>query len=149
MNICQAQLQDLQEILSLQYLAFKSVALQFTDQKIQPLTQTLEELRDEYYNGIILKMTNKNNKIIGSIRARENNETVYIGKLIVHPDYQRHGYGTMLLNAIEKYYTNKRYELFTSSKSPSYIPLYEKNGYKIFSYKKINNELEFAYMEKN
>ena len=94
-------------------------------------------------------MTDAHDVIIGSIRAKESNGTVYIGKLMVHPDYRRNGYGTKLLTEIEKYFPNKRYELFTSTRSINNIRLYQNLGYKIFDRKAITDELQFVYMEKD
>lgn len=47
--------------------------------------------------------------------------TVYVGKLMVHPSFRRHGYGTMILKEIERLFPDKRYELFTSVRSISNI----------------------------
>lgn len=86
--------------------------------------------------------------IIGSVRAYCEDETVYIGKLVVYPTQQRKGIGTRLLSEIEKYYPNKRYELFTSTRSVNNILMYEKLGYAAFKEKRINDELKFIYLEK-
>lgn len=76
----------------------------------------------------ILKMTDDSGEIVGSVRAHEDNGTVYIGKLMVHPDQQKRGYGSRLLSAIEECFPCKRYELFTSTRSEDNIRLYKKNG---------------------
>ena len=55
----------------------------------------------------------------------------------------------MLLSEIEGYFPDKRYELFTSTRSLDNIRLYQKLGYTIFTRKVMNDELEFVYMEKN
>ncbi|MBP5362075.1 MAG: GNAT family N-acetyltransferase [Ruminococcus sp.] len=146
--ILKGKLDDLKEILQLQYLAYQSEADLFGSRDIPPLKQTLDEVIEEFNNGIILKMIDDNTSIIGSVRAQERNGTVYIGKLMVHPDHRHKGYGTMLLSEIEKYFSVKRYELFTSTRSLDNIRLYQKLGYKIFDHKSINEELEFVYMEK-
>lgn len=146
--ILKAKLDDLKEILQLQYLAYQSEADLFGSRDIPPLKQTLDEVIEEFNNGIILKMIDDNTSIIGSVRAQERNGTVYIGKLMVHPDHRHKGFGTMLLSEIEKYFSVKRYELFTSTRSLDNIRLYQKLGYKIFDHKSINEELEFVYMEK-
>ena len=148
-SIYKADYDDLEEILQLQYLAYQSEAALFETDDIPPLKQSLDELIDEYKQGIILKLVSENNFIIGSIRAKEGNGTVYIGKLMVHPDYRHQGYGTKLLTEIEKYFPKKRYELFTSTRSTNNINLYKKKGYKEFTRKQINDELIFVYMEKN
>lgn len=146
--IYQANFENLQEILQLQYLSYQSEAILFENKDIPPLKQTLSEVIDEYNNGVILKMVNDENAIIGSVRAKEDKGTVYIGKLMVHPDYRHNGYGTRLIKEIEEYFPNKRYELFTSTRSKDNICLYQSLGYKIFDKKAINDELEFVYMEK-
>ena len=148
MGIFKAEREDLQKILQLQYLSYQSEAALFGSRDIPPLKQTLDEVIAEYNNGIILKMTDAHDVIIGSIRAKESNGTVYIGKLMVHPTRQRRGYGRHLLEEIEKCYPGKRYELFTSTRSIDNISLYQKCGYKIYDNKVINDELEFVYLEK-
>ena len=148
MNIYKAGYDDLNEILQLQYLAYQSEAALFGTKDIPPLTQTIEDVRDEYNAGIVLKMVSEDNKIIGSIRAKEEGNTVYISKLMIHPDYRRRGVGTRLLTEIENHYPGKRYELFTSTRSSDNIRLYQTNGYQIFSQKALTEELIFVYMEK-
>lgn len=149
MNIRKAEKEDLQRILDLQYLAYQSEAKLFHDPDIPPLKQTLAEVESEYQKGVVLKAVDENNTIIGSVRAYYENDTVYIGKLMVHPHKQGQGIGTQLLAAIENEYPQKRYELFTSSKSKKNIELYEKSGYKIFREKQITDELKFVYLEKS
>ena len=148
MNIRKAEKEDLQRILDLQYLAYQSEAKLFHDPDIPPLKQTLAEVECEFQKGIILKAVDENNTIIGSVRAYYDNDSVYIGKLMVHPEKQGQGIGTRLLAAIENEYPQQRYELFTSSKSIKNIELYEKSGYKIFREKQITDELKFVYLEK-
>ena len=148
MKIYKADRKDLDAILRLQYLAYQSEAALFGTDDIPPLKQTLDEVIAEYEKGIILKLVTDDNVIIGSVRAREENKSVYIGKLMVHPDHRHKGYGTRLLTEIEKCFTCERYELFTSTRSVDNIRLYEKNGYKEYKREALNNELIFVYMEK-
>ena len=149
MEIIMANFEDLPQILNLQKLAYLSEAKILNNYSIQPLTQTLQELEKEFDKSIILKLLdNKNNKIIGSVRAYEKNNRVYIGKLMVHPEYQNKGFGGNLLKTIESLYKNKTFELYTSNKSVKNINLYIKNGYKEFKREKISEDLEMVYMEK-
>lgn len=143
-----AERADLPEILQLQYLAYQSEADLFGSRDIPPLKQTLDEVIEEWNSGVILKMADDTNAIIGSVRAIERDGTVYIGKLTVHPDHQHKGYGTMLLSEMENRFPDKRYELFTSTRSVDNIRLYQKLGYTTFAQKAVNDELEFVYMEK-
>lgn len=148
MDISKARKEDLQEILSLQYLAYQSEAALFGSKDIPPLKQTLEEVIREYEEGIILKMTDDDGVIKGSVRAKEKDGTVYIGKLMVHTDQRRKGFGRKLLSEIESYFPGRRYELFTSTRSEDNIRLYESCGYKEFDRKAADDELVFVYMEK-
>lgn len=147
-SISKANMDDLQEILNLQYLAYQSEAALFGNKDIPPLKQTLDEVIEEYHKGIILKLVDTDNLIIGSIRAWEMKGIVYVGKLMVHPDYRHRGYGTKLLRRIEEYYPQKRYELFTSTRSIDNIRQYQKMGYQEFDRRRVDDQLEFVYMEK-
>ena len=140
--------EDLAEILKLQYIAYQSEAMLFGTTDIPPLKQTLEEVLQEFQRGIILKTTDENGNIIGSVRAYCENGTAYIGKLMVHPDFQKKGIGSMLLSEIEKQFPSMRYELFTSTRSVSNIRLYQKLGYRILREEAVTEELQFVYMEK-
>lgn len=146
--IIKADKGDLSEILDLQYLAYQSEARLFDNEDIPPLKQTLADVENEYQKGIILKAIDDDETIIGSVRGFCDNETVYIGKLMVHPSIQGQGIGTQLMLEMEKQYPKQRYELFTSTRSEKNIALYKKLGYKIFDEKQVTEELGFVYMEK-
>ncbi|MCI9566309.1 MAG: GNAT family N-acetyltransferase, partial [Eubacterium sp.] len=53
--IKKAQKEDLEKILELQYLAYRSEAKLFGNMDIPPLKQTIEEVYDEFHKGTILK----------------------------------------------------------------------------------------------
>lgn len=149
MNIIHADYKDLKKILELQYIAYQSEAILNNNFSIPPLTQTMGEIEKEYQSGIFLKAIDENEVIIGSVRGTVKDNTMNIGKLMVHPDYQGKGIGTKLLLAIEKVYPTLRCELFTSSKSVKNLGLYEKLGYTVFRQKQITPDLTFVYLEKN
>ena len=154
MEIIEAKTEDAEPILALQKLAYISEAEIVGDYNIPPLTQTLEEIIEEFKQRLILKAVVKTKrllkkKIIGSVRAHLENGTCFIGKLIVDPDHQKKGIGTKLMNEIEVRFEHaKRFELFTSSKSQKNIYLYQKLGYNIFKEEKINETLTLVYLEK-
>jgi GNAT superfamily N-acetyltransferase len=77
----------------------------------------------QWGNYIVIKAVT-NDIIIGSVRASVTKGTCFIGKLIVHPDYQGKGIGKILMAEIEGFYTISRYELFTGNKSEKNIRLY-------------------------
>jgi GNAT superfamily N-acetyltransferase len=101
MEITKAEYIDLEQILKLQYLAYQSEAELYHNYNIPPLLQTLEDLQKEYQSGIVLKAIEADT-IIGSVRGYTKADTLYIGKLIVHPDYQGRGLGTKLLISLEE-----------------------------------------------
>jgi len=148
MIIARTKITDLKEILELQYLAYQSEAKLLNNFEIPPLKQTLDEVEQEYDNGIILKATSESEKIIGSVRAYVENDTAYIGKLIVHPEKQGQGIGTRLLQQIERGCAAERYELFTSDKSVRIIRLYEHLGYVKFKEQSISSKLNLVFLEK-
>jgi len=139
---------DLYEILTLQKLAYQSEAKLCNDFEIPPLTQTLEGVRQESENQIILKEV-LDGKIVGSIRAYKKEDTCYIGKVIVHPDNQNQGIGKTLMQNIEKYFPQcNKYSLFTGKKSLKNLYFYDSLGYKIVREEKVNEKLTFLYLEK-
>jgi ribosomal protein S18 acetylase RimI-like enzyme len=149
MIIKKAEFSDMEEILLLQKLAYKSEAELYNDFAIPPLVQTLEEVKKEFENHVFLKVI-EDEKIIGSVRALLiNSKTCYIGKLIVHPDFQNQGIGTNLIKEIEDIFKEcKRFELITGHKSKKNLKLYEKIGYKKFKTEKLTESLNLVYLEK-
>jgi ribosomal protein S18 acetylase RimI-like enzyme len=146
MEIEKATSSDLEEILALQKLSFRSEAELYNNFNIPPMVQTLKETQDDFKRQLILKVT-KDGKIIGSIRAFEKDGTCYLARLMVHPNFQNLGIGTKLLVEMEKLFdTCKRFELYTGYKSEKNIRLYKKVGYRIFQ-KSVENAY-LIYMEK-
>lgn len=148
MKITKAGKADLESILSLQYLAYQSEARLLNNYEIQPLTQTLEEVLLEFEKGTFYQAVNEKNELIGSVRGFVDNDTLYIGKLIVHPDYQGNGIGTALLKEIEKDNSGLRQELFTSDQSLRNLRLYKRLGFVQFKNKPLSKDLNLVFMEK-
>ena len=140
MRILKAEPKDLQ------YLAYQSEAKLCGNPNIPPLMQTRKEIESEFDKGIFLKATEQKGSIIASVRAYSDQDTLFIGKLIVHPDAQGQGIGTKLLQEIERMCPHKRYELFTSTKSKRNIRLYERLGYIPFKEQDKGDNLRFIYL---
>lgn len=148
MEILKANFDDLTQILDLQKLCYQENAKRYNDFKIAPLVQSIEELKNEYTNAIILK-AQEHSIIVGSIRAYEKDKTCYIGRVIVHPDYQNIGIGTKLMFEIESRFTNvSRYELFTGYKDEKNLYFYEKLGYKRIREENHGDNFKLIYLEK-
>jgi ribosomal protein S18 acetylase RimI-like enzyme len=148
MKIGKAQTDEAHDILKLQRIAYQSEAELHNDFTIPPLTQTLEEIKADFARQLFLKAV-IGDTIIGSVRARDDGGNCYVGRLIVHPDFQNQGIGARLLNEIEIIFKDsKRYELFTGHRSGRNLYFYQKFGYKIFKTEKIHDNLSLVYLEK-
>jgi GNAT superfamily N-acetyltransferase len=144
-----ASIDDAEEILRLQKLAYISEAEIYDDFNIQPLVQTLDQIKEEFAARVFLKVI-LDGKIIGSVRASEKDGTCHIAKFIVHPAYQNRGIGTHLMNRVEELFCHcKRYELFTGHKSAKNLYLYQKLGYKIYRHEHVSDKFQFVYLQKD
>jgi len=139
---------DAAEILALHKLAYSSEAALYNDFSIEPMVQTLEQTIADFSIKKVLKAV-ENGKIVGSVRCELRGDTCLIGKLIVHPESQNRGLGTMLMREIEKLCTHaRRFELFTGWKSEKNLHLYDKLGYKQFRTVDVTDSLKLVFMEK-
>jgi ribosomal protein S18 acetylase RimI-like enzyme len=140
--------EDAPEIITLQKLAYQSEAEIYDDFSIPPLTQTQEEIVVDFGEQVYLKAV-VDGVIIGSVRGFLQEDTCYIGRLIVHPVYQNRGIGTRLLEAIEAHFiTAQRFELFTGERSDRNLYLYQKLGYRITQTKQLSDRVALVYLEK-
>jgi len=148
MRVERATVDDAEAILSLQKLAYQSEAEIYDDFTIPPLTQTLEEIKKDFESQIFLKAVT-DGRFIGSVRAFVKEGTCYVGRLIVHPDFQNQGIGTQLMNRIEEVFKEgQRVEIFTGHKSERNLYLYGKLGYKRFKTLIASEKLTIVYLEK-
>lgn len=148
MEISNARHVDLEAILALQRRAFESEARLAGNFNIPPLRQTLQELEQEWREGLLLKAVDATGALVGSVRARLTEETAYVGKLMVRPDLQGKGIGTRLLAAIEEACTQPRLELFTGVHSLRNLMFYERVGYVRFKEEELQSGLRVVYLEK-
>jgi ribosomal protein S18 acetylase RimI-like enzyme len=149
MIISRADVADAEVILDLQRLAYQSEAAIYNDYSIPPLTQTVDQMRMDFDRQVILQATIEG-RIVGSVRAYIKDGTCYIGRLIVHPDFQNRGIGTALMNSIEQHFAAlaNRYELFTGERSERNLYLYQKLGYRIIPAKGLKDETRLVFLEK-
>lgn len=139
---------DLIEILNLQKEAYLQEAKIYNNFEIQPLRQTVDSLKTEWENGVVLKATS-NGIIIGSVRGQLTDRVCKIGKLIVKPEFQNKGIGKLLMKEIEeKFCQAKIFELFTGHKSEKNLALYKKLGYKEYERETISDNLHLVYLRK-
>ncbi|MCI0384283.1 GNAT family N-acetyltransferase [Streptomyces sp. CNQ085] len=144
--------EDAEQILKLQYLCYQSEAALHGDYGIEPLTQTLGDLRAELTRGCVL-VARLGEEVVGSVRGRvEDDGTAVIGKLIVHPRMRRHGLGGRLLSAVEERLARersaRRYRLFTGHRGEGGIRLYRRLGYTPVTTETVSSRLSTVTLEK-
>ncbi|WP_328945596.1 GNAT family N-acetyltransferase [Streptomyces sp. NBC_00250] len=157
-TISAADAQDAEHILKLQYLCYQSEAELYGDWSIEPLTQSLDALRAELAEGHGL-VARLGDEVVASVRARlDEDGTVRIAKLIVHPRMQRHGLGGRLLDGIERHFASaaeqlpapsaKRFQLFTGHRSEGNLRLYRSKGYAQVATRELGPRLTLVTLEK-
>lgn len=124
---------DAEQILKLQYLCYQTEAELYGDWRIEPLTQTLAELRTELAEGCVL-VARLGEEVVGTVRALvDADRTARISRLCVHPRMRRHGLGGRLLTRIEERLAAeraaRRYRLCTGHRSDVNLRLYRRCGY--------------------
>lgn len=127
-----ATVEDAGEVLTLQLAAWVSEGRRHHTFDIPPLTQTLDEVRDDLRTETALVAT-IGSRIVGTVRARLlDPQRWYIGRLGVVPDLQGYGIGRRLLVAIESLAPARvrRFVLTTGPQSPDNIAFYERHGYR-------------------
>ena len=144
-----ASLSDAETILALQKLAYQSEARFYDDWSLSPLTQEIESLREEFGTSLMLKATVAEDRLVGSVRARVDDGTAAIGRLIVDPEFQGQGIGSELLKAVEAACADAaKFELFTGSRSETTIRLYQRHGYTVTRTEPVSPTLSLTYLEK-
>jgi GNAT superfamily N-acetyltransferase len=147
-SIVRATTGDAPEILELQKLAYESEARLYNDWTLPPLTQTLPSLVDEIAFSVVMKAMD-GDRLVGSVRAREIEGVCQIGRLIVHPQVQGRGLGTLLLRQIESEFPQaSAFELFTGSRSEGNLRLYERLGYRRSREKVLSPAVTLIFLEK-
>ncbi|MFE5731770.1 GNAT family N-acetyltransferase [Streptomyces sp. NPDC056528] len=165
-TISAADARDAEHILKLQYLCYQSEAELYGDWSIEPLTQSLDALRAELEEGQGL-VARLGDEVVASVRACVDEDgTVRIAKLIVHPRMRRHGLGGRLLDAIERHFAEgaatsaptgtgteaappvKRFQLFTGHRSEVNLRLYRSKGYAQVATRELGPRLTLVTLEK-
>lgn len=146
--IARATANDLAEILQLQRDAFREEAEHVGDMNIKPMSQTLEELEEEFERSVFLKYV-QGGEIVGSVRARMDGDTCLISRLVVRPDHWRQGIGRRLVSEVERMFADaRRFELFTREDHKVTRPFYRSLGYEPFRTDRYSDTLSFVYLSK-
>ncbi|MFJ2777125.1 MULTISPECIES: GNAT family N-acetyltransferase [unclassified Kitasatospora] len=152
--ISAADAEDAEQILKLQYLGYQSEAELYGDWAIEPLTQTLESLRDELTEQHFL-VARLGGEVVGTVRGRIGPDGVgRIERLVVHPRMQRHGLGGRLLEALERRLAEDgrpvtSYRLVTGHRSLGNLRLYARQGYRQTAVEQTDGRISLVHLEKS
>jgi ribosomal protein S18 acetylase RimI-like enzyme len=146
--IKRAGIEDAEDILSVQKKAFLSEAKIYGRYDISPLTENAEKIKKEFSRKIFLKAVS-DECIVGSIRGFCENDTCFMERLSVLPDYQGRGIGKSLMLAMEKLFgKSKRIEIAAGQKSSKNLSMYRNMGYRIISTVEVDKDLKYFHLEK-
>ncbi|MGK5639673.1 GNAT family N-acetyltransferase [Streptomyces sp. URMC 126] len=151
-TIAAATEDDAEQILKLQYLCYQGEAELYGDYSLDPLTQSLDELRAELAAGCVL-VARLGDEVVGSVRGTHASEgTATITGLIVHPRLRRHGLGGRLLAAVEERLAAdgsvRRFRLAVGRRSELTLRLCRKRGYEAVGTEVVSKALTVVTLEK-
>ncbi len=147
-HISEATMSDAEAILALQKLAFHSEAVRYDDFTMPPLVQSIEDLKRTFEDHVFLKAV-VDDRLVGSVRACQDEHTCRIGRLILDPDFQRRRIGTDLMERIEAHFSDAvRLEIFTGHRSEHTLRLYAGRGYREFKRTVLSPQTTLVFMEK-
>lgn len=148
MLIQEASIGDVPELLDLQCKCFGPVCDMLDWHDAKNMTETVEEANADFPRFTTLKVCGGDGRIIGSVRGRVEDGSLFIGRLMVLPECQKLGLGLELLHAIEARLPHNRVWLYTCQQVGFTMKFYQKEGFKTYKVEPINERLSWAYMEK-
>ena len=93
-------------------------------------TDNPEMLRNAYLNSLNIYVAYVDDKLIGVIRVvGDGYSVIFIQDLLVHPDFQRNGIGTLLLKRMLKEYENVYQMHLITEDSEKTISFYKSLGF--------------------
>ncbi|SNS55766.1 Acetyltransferase (GNAT) family protein [Micrococcales bacterium KH10] len=138
------------ELLTLRRAAFVTEAQAYGDPNIPPLTQTLNELREDLSRGDVVTLGAwSGHRLVGSLRVEFDGDKATLGRFAVAPDQQGRGIGTQLMYAILPHLPEETSEIwvFTGKDSKQNIALYTENDYED-QQDEVAGKLTYAYLRK-
>lgn len=149
-TISRATVTDAPGILALIRRAFAAAAELYDDPALPPLVETLEEHRARYDTFVVLKATDADGVIVGSVQGRlADDRSCYVARLAVDPGRQGSGIGRALTLALEaEFPTARRFELFTGHLNTASLALYASLGYAETHREPVNDRLTLVWLDK-
>lgn len=144
-----ARIEDVDALLDLQRAAFLPRARELDWMDAFPLVESRESAVEEFLRNTTLKLVLPDGRIIGSIRGcMEDEETLYVSRLMVHPLYWRRGYGRLLMEQIMERMPHERAWLYASELEPMVVRMYERMGFVEFGLEPGERNTQWIMMER-
>lgn len=139
---------DVPALLDLQRKAFGPLCEKLGWDDAPILAESLEQAHETFAQCTTLKMLSPDGFIIGSVQGAVNDGSLYIGRLMVLPEYQQRGIGKQLFRAIQSRMPHSRAWLCTCQQiSPPY-DFYLREGFQPFKSEQQGPGLTWVYMER-
>ena len=132
----------------MQKLAYQSEARLYDDWSLPPLTQTLESLRDEFDNSVVLKALMTARSWVRCARAMRTTSATSGGSSCSRTCRAAASAPGSCAHIEREFARTQRFELFTGSRSEGNIRLYERLGYRRRREQPLSPGVTLVFMEK-
>ena len=149
MRIELATIQDVPELQELQHRAFGPQCIELGWEDAPPMTESLEHAYEEFAQCTTLKVLDDEGRIIGSIRGNVTDGSLYMGRLMVLPEYRQQGIGKLLFREIQRILLHNRAWLCTCKQVPAPYEFYLREGFRPYKDEIVGPGLTWVYMEKS
>lgn len=143
-----ATIEDVPALLDLQRKAFGPLCEELGWDDAPILSESLEQAYKEFAKCFTLKVQNQDGVIIGSVFGRLENDSLYIGRLMVLPEYQQNGIGKRLFREIQSRIPHHHVWLCTCQQVRPPYEFYLCEGFKPYKSEQVGPGLTWTYMEK-
>ena len=144
-----ATIQDVPALLDLQRKAFGPLCEELEWEDAPVLTESLEHAYEEFARCTTLKVQNDEGLIIGSVNGKVTDGSLYIGRLMVLPEYQQQGIGKLLFREIQSRLPHRHAWLCTCQQVRHPYEFYLREGFKLYKSEEVGPGLTWAYLEKS
>ena len=148
MKIELATIQHVPALLDLQRRAFGPLCEELKWEDAPILSESLEHLYEDFAQCTTLKMENEDGLIVGSVHGKVDDGSLYIGRLMVLPEYQQQGIGKRLFREIQSRLPHRRIWLCTCQQVRPPYEFYLREGFKPYKSEVVGPGLTWAYLEK-
>ena len=149
MEIELATIEDVPALLDLQRKAFGPLCEELDWKDAPPLTESLEHAYEEFVKCVTLKVQNQDGLLIGSVNGNVIDGSLYIGRLMVLPEYQKQGIGKQLFRDIQSRLPHSRAWLCTCQQVRPTYEFYLREGFRPYKDETVGPGLTWVYMEKS